>query len=971
MIGQTISHYKILEKLGEGGMGVVYKAHDLTLDRTVALKFLPQYLASDPIEKERFYHEARAASALNHPHITTIHEIKEYESQLYLAMEFVDGQTLKAIVEANCDSLLPIKRILDIAIQVCEGLSAAHEKGIVHRDMKSDNIMVTPKGQVKITDFGLAKMKGASKLTKTGSTIGTAAYMSPEQAQGEDVDQRSDIFSFGVVLYEMLTGRLPFKGEHQAALMYSLINEEPPPVARFNEKVTPELERIVSKAFAKDQDDRYQHVDDVLADLRRERKQLEYARAGYASISSAGAALQKKSTVLRYLILGSVIVGIIVLVVIFNPFNFQISTQKGGATEEKSTLAVMYFENIPDPDDKDHTGEMLTNLLTTSLFQTRDVEVISHERLYDLQKEFGQSDAKSISPSMATKIAQRAGVSMMLLGSILQKQPSLVITYRLIEVQSGKILSTQRLSGFSSENIFLMVDTLALLVKDDLHVTSTSPSEAKSVAEVTTKSPEAYRSYIEGVELEKKFFFTEAQAAFKKAIELDSTFAMAYANLQNIQKAWEFRDKVTEKERLLIEAQHALLIEKTPGKAGEIIEQLIQKYPHEQQGYLGLYGVYDQLNQHDKAIAALERALRVDSLDKVAWNFLAYAYADNNQQQQAFDAIDHYLRIAPAEPNPYDSKGDIFAKFGEFDSTLSWYKKSLAFRSDFINEWEKIGWVYMLLDSLNEAEQSFQHYGAFSPSKKAWSEYDEALILIHKGKLDQAQQRLLSNITTNKAQNFDDQVRSDYSTLIFIAYEKSDYQSMLAFAESSCVKEKKTEFNKIYSRDLLAWAYVKNGKLSIAQRLLDEVSHDVREEINVWRLTYGCYVALMAYEESKYDAAIEQYQKSFQFTTTNRAPQLYYGLSLMKAGRISEAIEEFLRVNHHADLSDRLGAREVIPSVKAHYWLGVTYEQQREKDKAIYEYQKFLETWKDADFKSKEIDNAKVRLAKLKSMALK
>ena len=231
MIGQIISHYKILEKLGEGGMGVVYRAHDATLDRDVALKFLPHYLTSDPIEKERFYHEARAAAALTHANIAVVYEIGEHEGQLFIAMEYVEGKTLKDIVGANRDSPLPTSKILDIAIQVCEGLSAAHEKGIVHRDIKSDNIMLTPKGQVKIMDFGLAKLKGATKLTKTGSTLGTAAYMSPEQARGEEVDHRSDIFSFGVVLYELLAGKLPFKGEHQAALMYSLVNEEPQPIA--------------------------------------------------------------------------------------------------------------------------------------------------------------------------------------------------------------------------------------------------------------------------------------------------------------------------------------------------------------------------------------------------------------------------------------------------------------------------------------------------------------------------------------------------------------------------------------------------------------------------------------------------------------------------------------------------------------------------------------------------------------------
>jgi len=281
MIGQTISHYRIVEKLGEGGMGVVYKAHDTKLDRMVALKFLPHYLTSDPTEKERFTHEARAASALVHSNVAVVFEINEHDDQMFIAMEYVEGRTLKELIEAEP---LTIRKVLDIAIQVCDGLAAAHERGIVHRDIKSENIMVTAKGQPKITDFGLAKVKGATKLTKTGSTVGTAAYMSPEQARGEEVDHRSDIFSFGIVLYEMLTGKLPFKGEHHTALLYSIIHDDPQPIARFNNKVTPEIEHIVAKALEKDRDDRYQHADEMLSDLRRERKKLDYVKTGQLSV---------------------------------------------------------------------------------------------------------------------------------------------------------------------------------------------------------------------------------------------------------------------------------------------------------------------------------------------------------------------------------------------------------------------------------------------------------------------------------------------------------------------------------------------------------------------------------------------------------------------------------------------------------------------------------------------------------------
>jgi serine/threonine protein kinase len=267
MVGKTVSHYKILEKLGEGGMGVVYKAHDTELDRTVALKFLPHGLTTDEAEQARFMQEAKAASALNHPNICAIHSLGEHERERFIDMEFVDGKTLREIV--------PVKKMQDAityAIQIAEALQEAHTHGIVHRDIKAENIMVNSKNQVKVMDFGLAKLKGSLKLTKTSSTVGTLAYMAPEQIQGEEIDARSDIFSFGIVLYEMLTGHLPFRGEHDAAMMYSIVNDEPEPLQHYIPDAQSELLHILDRAMEKDREDRYQSVHEMLIDLRRLKK---------------------------------------------------------------------------------------------------------------------------------------------------------------------------------------------------------------------------------------------------------------------------------------------------------------------------------------------------------------------------------------------------------------------------------------------------------------------------------------------------------------------------------------------------------------------------------------------------------------------------------------------------------------------------------------------------------------------------
>jgi serine/threonine protein kinase len=306
MIGKTISHYKILAKLGEGGMGIVYKAEDTKLERLVAIKFLPHHIAASDDERERFKVEAKAAAALNHPNIATIHAIEEVDGQMFIVMEFIEGQELRKLLIDN--GQLSIDNCLSYAIQIAEGLKAAHAKGITHRDIKSSNIMVTESGQVKIMDFGLAKISGGMQLTKTGTTMGTVAYMSPEQTRGAEADHRTDIWALGVVLYEMITGQLPFKGEYEAAVMYSIVNEEPEPLARYQAEVSERLQRIVDKALEKDRETRYQHVADLLADLKRGEK-----KNGGPVRSVLAKRRISKPTKLRFAVVAMVFVAVIIV----------------------------------------------------------------------------------------------------------------------------------------------------------------------------------------------------------------------------------------------------------------------------------------------------------------------------------------------------------------------------------------------------------------------------------------------------------------------------------------------------------------------------------------------------------------------------------------------------------------------------------------------------------------------------------
>jgi len=287
MISETISHYKILEKLGEGGMGVVYKAQDTKLDRVVVLKFLSAQIRGDPEVKSRFVHEAKAAAALNHPHICTIYEIDEFEGQPFIAMEFIEGRELQEIVNTPLSppsrgelkgGVVPLPDVLKYAIQIADGLQAAHEKGIIHRDIKPANIMVTSNGQVKIMDFGLAKVTGQTKLTQTGTTVGTIAYMSPEQLRGETVDASTDLWAFGAVLYELATGRMPFQEDYGAALMYSIVNETPPPPSELRNDLPSDLERIILKCLCKLPKDRYPSAQKLWRDLQNIGESLAEAK---------------------------------------------------------------------------------------------------------------------------------------------------------------------------------------------------------------------------------------------------------------------------------------------------------------------------------------------------------------------------------------------------------------------------------------------------------------------------------------------------------------------------------------------------------------------------------------------------------------------------------------------------------------------------------------------------------------------
>jgi len=672
MIGQTISHYKILEKLGEGGMGVVYKAQDTQLQRLVALEFLPPHISGNPEEKARFLHEARSASALNHPNVTTIHAIAESPEGAFLVMEYVEGRTLKDIIE---NESLSLKKILEIGIQVCEGLNAAHKKEIVHRDIKADNLMVTREGQVKIMDFGLAKLRGASRLTKVGTTLGTAAYMSPEQAQGEEVDQRSDIFSFGVVLYELLTGQLPFKGEHQASLIYSILNEEPQPVARFNNKVTPDLERIVFKALAKDKEERYQHITDLQADLRRERKSLEYLRSG--TVTAEVPTAKRKTRVLPI-----ALVAAIALILILGYLFLSGKREPQTVKTAKPSIAVMYLENLSESEEDQYFAAGMTEDIITHLSKIGGLMVAS-------RSDIDQFREKKIT---IKEVAEKLKVNYVMEGSVRKYGDKIRITCQLIKADDGFHIWAENYDR-KLEDVFAIQAEVAKEVAKALKI-ALAPAEIEQLEKKPTLDVRAYNYYLQG----REYYFGGfadperhklAIKMFQKALEVDSNYALAYAGLSDCYTSYVMFG-IDPKKSWLVEAE----------KAGK---RALKLNPDQAEAHRALSRVYAVQGKMDLAIAEAEEAVKDDPNYAEAWRLLGEWYAGVGRLPEAESCYVKTLDLKPTETSIFSSLINLCSLLGQREKAIEYFRKGTETQPNNTSIYSTMGFVRVGWGELNEA----------------------------------------------------------------------------------------------------------------------------------------------------------------------------------------------------------------------------------------------------------------------------